>query len=183
MTDLSACWLVRRTHQNLSFQLSLLVPELLPFSLWATLAVSLALFLLSTRNFIQLEPWGPVMLYWHLVCSDLSVDSSYFDAFERLKLFSLCKHPILYLSILHNFLLTSWDDPGAWFALDSSVDWLIELAWSSPCSCNSASSIGSVVYLVFSSFRTLLVFLSRSEERRVGKECVSTCRSRWSPYH
>src|SRR3546814_2676711 len=26
-------------------------------------------------------------------------------------------------------------------------------------------------------------FLPRSEARRVGKECVSTCRSRWSPYH
>src|SRR3546814_5507078 len=25
--------------------------------------------------------------------------------------------------------------------------------------------------------------INRSEERRVGKECVSTCRSRWSPYH
>src|SRR3546814_3883220 len=25
--------------------------------------------------------------------------------------------------------------------------------------------------------------LLRSEERRVGKECCSTCRSRWSPYH
>src|SRR3546814_20644501 len=25
--------------------------------------------------------------------------------------------------------------------------------------------------------------LMRSEARRVGKECVSTCRSRWSPYH
>src|SRR3546814_20371361 len=25
--------------------------------------------------------------------------------------------------------------------------------------------------------------VSRSEERRVGKACVSTCRSRWSPYH
>src|SRR3546814_4323325 len=25
--------------------------------------------------------------------------------------------------------------------------------------------------------------LTRSEERRVGKECSSTCRSRWSPYH
>src|SRR3546814_13064383 len=25
--------------------------------------------------------------------------------------------------------------------------------------------------------------IQRSEERRVGKECVSTCRSRWSPYH
>src|SRR3546814_14607595 len=24
--------------------------------------------------------------------------------------------------------------------------------------------------------------LQRSDERRVGKECVSTCRSRWSPY-
>src|SRR3546814_19731648 len=24
---------------------------------------------------------------------------------------------------------------------------------------------------------------NRSEERRVGKECVSTCRSRWLPYH
>ena len=28
-------------------------------------------------------------------------------------------------------------------------------------------------------FRTFL----RSEERRVGKECLSVCRSRWSPYH
>src|SRR3546814_10429694 len=27
------------------------------------------------------------------------------------------------------------------------------------------------------------VAICRSEERRVGKECVSTCRSRWSPYH
>src|SRR3546814_8198775 len=27
------------------------------------------------------------------------------------------------------------------------------------------------------------VLYARSEERRVGKECVSTCRSRWSPYH
>src|SRR3546814_12425457 len=33
--------------------------------------------------------------------------------------------------------------------------------------------------------RTAVVYLhitQRSEERRVGKECVSTCRSRWSPY-
>src|SRR3546814_15764845 len=27
------------------------------------------------------------------------------------------------------------------------------------------------------------IYRERSEERRVGKECVSTCRSRWSPYH
>src|SRR3546814_8151854 len=30
---------------------------------------------------------------------------------------------------------------------------------------------------------SLRSLLWRSEERRVGKECVSTCRSRWSPYH
>src|SRR3546814_17400949 len=32
-------------------------------------------------------------------------------------------------------------------------------------------------------FRTILVHMKRSEERRVGKECVSPCRSRWQPYH
>src|SRR3546814_3039560 len=31
--------------------------------------------------------------------------------------------------------------------------------------------------------RRLAAGEARSEERRVGKECVSTCRSRWSPYH
>src|SRR3546814_12726904 len=33
------------------------------------------------------------------------------------------------------------------------------------------------------SFLLMHIGFSRSEERRVGKECVSTCRSRWSPYH
>src|SRR3546814_5917492 len=31
--------------------------------------------------------------------------------------------------------------------------------------------------------QNLAATLDRSEERRVGKECVSTCRYRWSPYH
>src|SRR3546814_12813204 len=31
--------------------------------------------------------------------------------------------------------------------------------------------------------RTTTCIFGRSEESRVGKECVSTCRSRWSPYH
>src|SRR3546814_13159958 len=29
----------------------------------------------------------------------------------------------------------------------------------------------------------IIRLINRSEERRVGKECVRTCRSRWSPYH
>src|SRR3546814_12619401 len=36
---------------------------------------------------------------------------------------------------------------------------------------------------VFRHERMPVVHTRRSEERRVGKECVSTCRSRWSPYH
>src|SRR3546814_11058765 len=35
----------------------------------------------------------------------------------------------------------------------------------------------------FTALETAQRIVSRSEERRVGKECVSTCRSRWSPYH
>src|SRR3546814_5936423 len=41
----------------------------------------------------------------------------------------------------------------------------------------SSNDVASCSYLI----RTESV--SRSEERRVGKECVSTCSSRWSPYH
>src|SRR3546814_15575207 len=33
------------------------------------------------------------------------------------------------------------------------------------------------------SYTLIMEGQARSEERRVGKECVSTCRSRWSPYH
>ena len=29
----------------------------------------------------------------------------------------------------------------------------------------------------------VMLYEGRSEERRVGKECASMCRSRWSPYH
>src|SRR3546814_13454426 len=32
-------------------------------------------------------------------------------------------------------------------------------------------------------WRRYALHMLRSEERRVGKECVSTCRSRWSQYH
>src|SRR3546814_16657800 len=40
------------------------------------------------------------------------------------------------------------------------------------------------VKLFLGSFRNHAAFHEeRSEERRVGKECVSTCCSRWSPYH
>src|SRR3546814_17029848 len=42
-------------------------------------------------------------------------------------------------------------------------------------------ALGDSVFLVAPGIASGLVH--RSEARRVGKECVSTCRSRWSPYH
>ena len=39
------------------------------------------------------------------------------------------------------------------------------------------------VFWVGTDWYEMIVATQRSEERRVGKECVSTCRSRWSPYH
>src|SRR3546814_2047459 len=57
-----------------------------------------------------------------------------------------------------------------------------------------APSVPLLFAMIFASQLALTIFLpavpdiardldTRSEERRVGKECVSTCRSRWSPYH
>src|SRR3546814_12453572 len=37
--------------------------------------------------------------------------------------------------------------------------------------------------LIAAALANAAAFRWSSEERRVGKECVSTCRSRWSPYH
>src|SRR3546814_15100188 len=77
----------------------------------------------------------------------------------------------------------SADDGGHWFgraealllaALDSPLDldgFDAEVeALGAPAGSDAGAALLPVVH-------------ARSEERRVGKECVSTCRSRWSPYH
>src|SRR3546814_3379380 len=50
---------------------------------------------------------------------------------------------------------------------------------------DEAGTEGSVrrATLRLSSQELICIDSPRSEERRVGQECVSTCRSRWSPYH
>src|SRR3546814_18520173 len=45
------------------------------------------------------------------------------------------------------------------------------------------SFVPLVTLTVFLAVLFLLWLGARTEERRVGKECVSTCRSRWSPSH
>src|SRR3546814_4140508 len=45
------------------------------------------------------------------------------------------------------------------------------------------ASLASLNEMLLEENRLLKATVNRSEERRVGKECVSTCRSRWSPCH
>src|SRR3546814_15375309 len=60
----------------------------------------------------------------------------------------------------------------------------VQVGHPAPIAASGAKSKGKIVpprsNIVTGKF-TMKAY--RSEERRVGKECVSTCRSRWSPYH
>src|SRR3546814_18559127 len=47
----------------------------------------------------------------------------------------------------------------------------------------TAATTATTAATAFTTATEHLHLVGRSEERRVGKECVSTCRSRWSPYH
>src|SRR3546814_16365333 len=72
---------------------------------------------------------------------------------------------------------------GTWSGL-SELPRLLSPSWSvglCPVACSMMSSTNLLKHSRL--VRGLLQEGSpRSEERRVGKECVSTCRSRWSPY-
>src|SRR3546814_19786827 len=63
-----------------------------------------------------------------------------------------------------------------------SVSVIYPNGWQAVTALRPASTSGSTVTYKTIDYDTL-VDSPRSEERRVGKECVSTCRSRWSPSH
>src|SRR3546814_12608865 len=65
--------------------------------------------------------------------------------------------------------------------MNAAWPWLVDL-FGGRQSARSIHFIAAFALAAFFLVHMLMVLL-RSEERRVGKECVSTCRSRWSPYH
>src|SRR3546814_15630380 len=78
---------------------------------------------------------------------------------------------------------------GKWGSLDSDTkfQWLTKSAGSLVTDwlkrVRSVTGVPLRYLLVVEPHDDGFPHFHRSEERRVGKECVSTCRSRWSPYH
>src|SRR3546814_9806442 len=64
--------------------------------------------------------------------------------------------------------------------IDAGLAWRVQVGLDGEAMHEAAQRL--VGHHDFTTFRSVQC-QSRSEERRVGKECVSTCRSRWSPYH
>ena len=83
--------------------------------------------------------------------------------------------------------------------MENSTDWMVHM--SHICACTVAAVIPTPPTAILSGNGIASAILSRippndnrkknnpdiktirSEERRVGKECLRLCRSRWSPYH
>src|SRR3546814_9100809 len=67
---------------------------------------------------------------------------------------------------------------------DRRAQWLDPVDGSGTNGCGARSTVSTPVWPALIAWCTGHRHCDlRSEERRVGKECVSTCRSRWSPYH
>ena len=71
-----------------------------------------------------------------------------------------------------------WMAAGLLWVLDSSINISME-----PFRAFVADKLPENQRTLGFSMQSLFIGLGRSEERRVGKECAITCRSRWSPYH
>ena len=81
-----------------------------------------------------------------------------------------CRRPLL-RAIVAMVVAVAWQDAGAAreaAAIDDGRPATVRITWGGGRSRAWSGTIR---------------LDGRSEERRVGKECVSLCRSRWSPYH
>src|SRR3546814_14409763 len=96
----------------------------------------------------------------------------------------------LLLGLLADLLLRAEGRPGLNAFLmaiaGATTLWLLGHTRAQPVSAESRwlvlGAVGFAALLMLRDAEALAVF-DRSEERRVGKACVSTCRYRWSPYH
>src|SRR3546814_11529506 len=88
----------------------------------------------------------------------------------------MCALPISFPALTTNFVGTYMNPRG-----NPSTFWTVEGDYLRIRSAQL--SYRFPVPLVKKAGLENFTLFARLEERRVGKECVSTCRSRWSPYH
>src|SRR3546814_17669994 len=67
-------------------------------------------------------------------------------------------------------------DQDMWQGPKGNLEYLVNIMW--PLTTFARENGGTRLWTASQFDQDI-----RSEERRVGKECVSTCRYRWSPYH
>src|SRR3546814_13888048 len=83
----------------------------------------------------------------------------------------------------HAIAAIGGDDPGGNRAVAVMVPRLVVVSQKIPADDVVDIAVAVVVDAVARRLARILPdFGTRSEERRVGKECVSSCRSRWGPY-
>src|SRR3546814_9250431 len=74
---------------------------------------------------------------------------------------------------------------GGLFTIATLVFGGVDTGWTFYTPLSSTYANGNVILALTAVFiagwSSIFTGINRSEERRVGKECVSTCRSRWSP--
>src|SRR3546814_19724276 len=82
---------------------------------------------------------------------------------------------LIYFLIVVNF--QSWTDPFVIItALPAAIAGIVWMLFTTHTTLSVPALTGAIMCMGVST-------ANRSEERRVGKECVSTCRSRWSRSH
>src|SRR3546814_15557892 len=84
-------------------------------------------------------------------------------------------------------LIDAWITAMPISIANSAADWTFAKFWQRYPDLRMALSEGGIGWIPYFLERADFTHEHhrewRSEERRVGKECVSTCRSRWSPYN
>src|SRR3546814_19906421 len=77
----------------------------------------------------------------------------------------------------------AWRAPDAGAAKLTATAGFIVVGAEHPSPCVAAAFLDGPAVFLGMLERGFNLGFRRAEERRVGNECVSTCRSRWSPYH
>ena len=156
--------LVSLSHRGVVSAMKFLSPEALAFA--AALPVVVVFYLLKRKRVVKLVS---STLLWQKFLAETQASAP----FQRLR------HNWLLILQLLMLALVVFALGRPYFAGNTKSSGLRVLILDASASMQSTDEAPSR----FEKARSEALKWTRSEERRVGKECSLTCRSRWSPYH